>query len=349
MKKKRMIVLLMCIAVFGLLGGCSRDGNKSVEDADSITLKVIFPYVTNAPKAEDTEKVERALSEIAQEKIGVNVDLQPISYSSWSEQFNLLMSGGEKADLIFSGPSHSSLSTVINKGYYIEMDELLEAYGQGVLDAVGEYIAGGQVDGVTYAVPTIHDMAAATGVIFLQEYVDKYQINPESIKTWEDLTAVLKTIKEGEGENFYPLFLNGSQYTSLTTTFYDSLGDNLGTLSAGLENTEVVNIFETEEYRERVALVRSWYEAGYINRDAATTNITLIEAVKTGNIACWPSRTKPGAETIQESSLGGRCYCYTDWRKYCDDKQSSVSPLVHSLSGGRPGKVYDASEFDVLR
>ena len=90
------------------------------------------------------------------------------------------------------------------------------------------------------------------------------------------------------------MFLNGSQYTSLTSTFSDPLGDSLGTLAPNTDDTVVVNRFATEEYRELVALIKSWYDAGYINKDAATTTALWQEAAQAGTSACWPNNMKPG-------------------------------------------------------
>lgn len=150
----------------------------------------------------------------------------------------------------------------------------------------------------------MRDLATSSGVMFLKSYIDKYNIETESIDEWSDLTEVLRTIKEGEGDAFTPMFLNGSQYTSLTSTFSDPLGDSLGTLAPNTDDTVVVNRFATEEYRELVALIKSWYDAGYINKDAATTTALWQEAAQAGTSACWPNNMKPGQVENQANMIG---------------------------------------------
>ncbi|WP_455615632.1 extracellular solute-binding protein [Eisenbergiella sp.] len=278
----------------------------SVSDVSQLEheeLTIVFPYMNAAPK--DTAMIEEALSSIAEEKINASIKLQPIAYGSWQEQFNLLMSNSdEKMDVIFTGLNNTSLSSMVSKGYLIELDGYLGNVGAPTAEVVGDYIRGGQVAGQTYSIPTLRDLATSSGVMFLKSYIDKYNIDTESIDEWSDLTEVLKTIKEGEGDAFTPMFLNGSQYTSLTSTFSDPLGDSLGTLAPNTDDTVVVNRFATEEYKELVALIKSWYDAGYINKDAATTTALWQEAAQAGTSACWPNNMKPGQVENQANMIG---------------------------------------------
>lgn len=297
MKKTLGILLLLT-----LLCGFSVSA-ASAEALEPRTLVVAFPYINKAP--EDIEMVEQALSALTQAKINATVDLMPISYGAWNEQFNLLMAGDEQVDLIASGLTNTSLSAKVGRGYFLELDTLLDTYGQGTRALLGGYLVGGKVDGVTYAVPTMRDLASASGMMFLQSYIDKYNIDLSGVKEWADFTEIFRILKEGEGESFYPLFLNASQYTSFMATFSDNLGDFLGTLTPGAEdNGQVINRFENAEYREFVELIRGWYDAGYINLDAAVTQLSWQEGVKGGNCACWPNNAKPGQDKNQANMVG---------------------------------------------
>ncbi len=313
--KKWISVLLTGIIMFSVVG-CSSQGQSSTaapsmstsetqgeaETLEPMTLNVVFPYINKAP--EDIAMVEQALSEISQSKINATVKLVPIAYGSWNEQFNLMMSGTEQIDLIFSGMTNTSLSSMVTKGYFIEMDDLLEEHGRGILQQVGNYMVGGKVNGKTYSIPTLRDLATSAGMMFRKSIVDKYDLDLDSVKEWSDLTDILAMIKAGEGENFYPMFLNGSQYTSLTSVLSDPLGEGLGTLKPNADDGEVINRYESEEYRELLDLIHSWYEAGYINRDAATTSTLWQEAAGANAAACWPNNMKPGQVENQAIMLG---------------------------------------------
>lgn len=274
-------------------------------DLEQRNIKIIFPYINATPS--DTAMISEALSAITLEKYNCTVELEPIAYASYAEQFNLLMSDSNAdIDLVSTLAVSSSLATSVNKGYFLPITEELEKYGQDALREAGDYLAAGTIDGDTYMVPVLHDMAAVTGIMFLKEYVDKYEIDLDSIKELSDLTPILATIKEGEGENFSPLFLNGNQYGSLFVPLLgDTFGDNMSTLNQ--ETGEVFNPYVTDEYRELIELVRGWYEAGYINKDAATTTTLWQEAALAGTSACWPNNMKPGQSQNQSNMIGQEC------------------------------------------
>ncbi len=317
MLKKLFCIFLVCVLALSA-AGCSKNTTSKPSDksdaADAtdeagaselepMTLTIVFPYINKAP--EDIKMVEEALSKIAQSKINASIKLMPIAYASWNEQFNLMMSSGtEKVDLLATGLTNSTLSSMVNKGYLLEMDDLLNEYRTGVKEVVGDYIIGGKVNGKTYSVPTMRDLATSTGLMIMKSFVDKYNIDTDAIKSWEELTPVLAAIKEGEGKDFKPMFLNASQYTNFTSVMGDQLGDALGTLAPDSSSADVVNRFELEEYRNLVKLINEWYTAGYINIDAATTTTTWQDAAKAGTSACWPNNMKPGQVTNQTNMLG---------------------------------------------
>lgn len=296
--KKVLSLILSLMLLMGIMPGMAAAENLPEE-----TLVVVFPYLNKAPV--DIEEVENALSEITLSKINARVKLMPIAYGAWSEQFNLLMTGNEQVDLIVTALTNTSLSAKVSKGYLLELDELLDKYGKGTKEVLGDFVVGGTVNGKTFALPTLRDMATSAGLMIMKSYVDKYNIDISAIHDWSDLTPVLKTIKEGEGDGFYPLFLNAAQYTSLTSVYSDNLGDFLGTLEHGNEESgKIINRFEEPAYRELIELIHSWYEAGYINPDAAVTQILWQEAAKSGTCACWPNNAKPGQDKNQSSMIG---------------------------------------------
>jgi putative aldouronate transport system substrate-binding protein len=84
---------------------------------------------------------------------------------------------------------------------------------------------------------------------------------------------------------------------------YDSLIDNFGVLMGDNPNT-VVNLFESVQYRQRLELYRSWYQAGYISPDAAASNETAVSVMKAGKACAQFTANKPGIEVENELSTG---------------------------------------------
>ena len=50
------------------------------------------------------------------------------------------------------------------------------------------------------------------------------------------------------------------------------MGESSGVVVNALEETTVENLYATEEYREYLDWMRKWYQAGYISKDAATSD-----------------------------------------------------------------------------
>ena len=58
---------------------------------------------------------------------------------------------------------------------------------------------------------------------------------------------------------------NGNTAPNFTYGLWDDLGNYYGVLMNGGETTDVVNLFETEEYAELCKVMHDWYEKGYSN------------------------------------------------------------------------------------
>jgi putative aldouronate transport system substrate-binding protein len=144
-------------------------------------------------------------------------------------------------------------------------------------------------------------MASGLGFLITKEYADKYRLNIGAIKRIEDITPILATIKQNE-PGFYPMSMNvGFEVTRSIN--YDPLSDNFGVLM--LDNPDrVVNLFETPQYRQRLELYRSWYQAGYISPDAAASNETAVSVMKAGKACAQFTANKPGIKTENELSTG---------------------------------------------
>lgn len=118
-----------------LLSGCggNNSNTKAASNTNSTTgrsdkpveLKMMY-MVFNVPK--DINLVEDELNKLLQEKINVKVDLVPIQLTSYNQQLNLVMTSGEKMDLIMTGYMGNTLtySQQVAKGELLPMDDLLK-------------------------------------------------------------------------------------------------------------------------------------------------------------------------------------------------------------------------------
>jgi len=267
-----------------------------------VTLLIAFGYTNNQPREEAL--VADELSKYTQEQLNVTVELLPLHVSSWVSTANLMLASGEKLDLM-STLGLPFAGTVASE-YLLELDDLLDAYGQGIRSALGDYIQGGVISGKTYAVPTIRDLATTNGPTFIVEYMDKYNIDFDSINDITDLTDIWTEIKAEEGSGFYPLFVGPSNTDQLYGGLWDNLNNSLGGIDYSGDPDTVVNIYKTEVFANRVQLVRSWFQAGYINPDAAISQTTFINMVtaEVRTSCAYYSQQKPGQSENQSRTSG---------------------------------------------
>ncbi|RRJ64600.1 DUF3502 domain-containing protein [Paenibacillus oralis] len=265
------------------LGSSNEASGSSLELYD---LTMVFPVFGNVP--EDVEKVQEAVNKITQAKINTTVTLEPINVGNYIQQLNLKYSSGEKLDVAFIyGQLFHPFAA---QGKFQELSESLQENGQGVIDAVGQkYVDVPMVDGKLYGVPTGPVAGAGVGYFMRKDIVDKYQLNTSSIQTFSDIEKVLQIVKQNE-PSLIPLASSGNPNPVSAYIDYDPIGD-FGALLFDSEELKIENLFATQNYANRLNIVRKWFQAGYINKDAATTNAMPWDMVKAGTAFSYISRT----------------------------------------------------------
>jgi putative aldouronate transport system substrate-binding protein len=301
---KRFVGFFLVFAAVAALGP-SWLWARGRQDAGSGKMpELVWAFMTWGAAPRDIDKVQTAMSEYLAQKIGATVKLLPISSGEWSQKTNLMLaSPSEDLDLFPVLSFNTPLSMYVSKGQLLPIDDLLTKNGQGTIQAVGRtYLEAGKAGGVQYAVPSLHDLASGTGILITKEYVDKYKLNVNSVKKLEDLTGILAEIKRNE-PNYAPLvFDSGSSIGRLMQ--FDGLGDNLGVLLFRKDANTVVNLFESDEYRQTIELLRSWYQAGYISRDVAARTEGASAQLRAGTGCVQFTAVKPDIEIENEQLVG---------------------------------------------
>lgn len=282
-KRRASYVALILAAIFSFTG-CSSKSEKPSEQSSQksapVELTVASFTLTETPK--DLQLVQDEINKKLLEKINAKINWQVITAGSWSQKINLMLASGEKLDLL--PVQGASFSSSVSKGQIIELDDLLNKYGQGIKAAVGEdYLKAGKVNGKIYAVTPVKALTAGYGLKIKKEYVDKYNINTSKVKSFEDYGDIFKTIKDKE-PNSSPLLMQAGKTVTVIdrSVGLDLLGDGFGVLLNGGADLKVVDWFETPEYAQRLKTVRNWYNAGYLMKDVATQTQPISSLLKAG-------------------------------------------------------------------
>ncbi|WP_419874882.1 ABC transporter substrate-binding protein [Candidatus Pristimantibacillus sp. PTI5] len=323
-KKLRFVVLtLAAVMLMGVISACSSSNNgenaatnapsgnssnsgqepsASPDEAtkDPFEIAIALPIIGATPP--DLALVQEEMSKITKAKINATVKILPISIGAWTQQMNLMSSSGEKLDLLFQFGQGYSASMATGK--IIPIDGLLDQYGAGIKQAIApEYLASAKLKGETYAVPVYKDYTTGTNSILMDKaLVDKHKIDVASIKGLDDLDQVFKTIKENE-PGIVP-FAVGLSVPSDKYGDYDKLGDRFGVLPAFDNGLKVENVFESKEYEDYLNKMHSWFKAGYINKDAATSQVSGMEMVKAGKAFAYFDGLKVGGREVQSAAAG---------------------------------------------
>ncbi|WP_339287565.1 ABC transporter substrate-binding protein [Paenibacillus sp. FSL E2-0201] len=325
MKKKFGTLLSLIMITATVLTACGSSGNNnkegtSAEPAESASPTTETAQATEAPQldpyklvmyypastAKDLGLVQDELNKYLTEKINATIELKPIDWGAWNDKTNLMFTSNEKFDVIFTA-SYLAYNSNSTKGQYLQLDDLLDQYGQGIKDTLGpDWLKGSQIDGHSFAVPTLKEFAGSAGILFRKDLVDKYQIDLDSINTLDELTPVFQKIKEGE-PGVTPLVAAGSLNLTGMVGGYslDNLSDTLGVLDPDKGDMKVVSLLETDKVKNTINLMRKWNLAGYVNKDAATIkDDQLYNLMKAGKGFAFAAPTKPGKDAEMSTTLG---------------------------------------------
>lgn len=323
MKKmsKGLIVMLSLLLLLTACGGNSNSGGAANTNAGSggesgqagsggagtsgtlTELEVIL--FADGTAISDVPLVQDAVNEHIKDLINAKVNLTLISPGDYVQKTNLLLSGNEKVDLMIVSPFFGFHNQVA-RGQLQPLDELIDQHGPDIKAVVGEdYLNAARVNGKIYGIVPMKEMATGSALVMRKDLVDKHNIDIASIKSLEDMENVFKAIKENE-PGVIPLIPGAAGVPMLNFyKWYDDLGDGLGVLPYHDNDLKVVNLYETEEYAEQLKLMREWYKAGYISKDAATSKESNIEQIKAGKAFSFIAAAKPGLDE-QESRNSGR-------------------------------------------
>lgn len=247
--------------------------------------------------ADGVKAVQDAVNEITLKKINVKVNLQVLEMGNYMAQMAMQVSAGDKIDLMTTFPAGSaSYTTMANGGQLTDLNTLLDDYAPEIKTTVGEKVLSATTMGdKLYAVPAYTDMTNDLYWECREAYLTEAGFKAEDIKSLDDITKVYEKVHElhpdmkmlttaGKG-------LIGSSGSLINGTRYDYLGTKLAAVMTDTDSSKVVGIFETDEMKNTISTLNSWYQAGYIDKDAAindvdpTSDKTVFSFVLGGNQA----------------------------------------------------------------
>ena len=332
LKNKKLIALLLggVIGTSSILAGCGSGGNASSSGGEGEEPVNLVWYVIGKPQT-DGELVEEEVNKYIKDKINATVDIKHIDFGDYSQKMNVIANSGEEYDLAFTCSWAFPYLENARKGAFLEIDKLLETKGKEMKSVIDErFWEGAKIDGKTYAVPNQKEIAGAPMWVFDKELVEKYNIPYQDIHTVDDLEPWLALIKEKEPD-FIPFYTHGD---SIPLDF-DDIVNPLG-IFYNDKSLTVTNKFESKEMKDMLLKLREYYEAGYINQDAAVTD--MKPEVKR---FVWKADGQPYAENGWGQALGREVVTSSIVSPYVTNASTTGAMTAISSTSKHPEKAME--------
>jgi len=299
--KKGYILILLILLMFAF----STYGNGQKEQAGSLveTAKLVMAFRTFGTTPRDLSKIEEELNKILRDRIQAEVELLIIPSSSYNQQLTLMLSGNEQLDVI--GANRALIPTVYAAEQIQPLGTLIDKYGQGIKAAIPDVLKNGYFEGELYCIPIQADVAHGYGGFMMRKDIcDKYGIDPSAIDSYDKLTDVFALVQKNEPDMLMLApYMSRNSFQMFNPT-WDNLANDFGVLDHYGDNLKVVNLFETESYKNYLKVFRDWYVRGFISKDVTNATDAGASLMKAGNLFAYTQATKPGVEAQESNSSG---------------------------------------------
>ena len=290
-------------AVILMLGGVSESVHAAEKESDvqetdaektepeTVRMMIYPPYCSKSTFNHVLEKI----NEYLEEKISVHLQVDFVQ-SGQEELIKYLMETPD-ADLIYVSDFQNS----VNNGLLLPLDELLKVEGKDICQVLTpEQIELGQIDGIQYGLMRNVEMGACKGIVMRTDLLEKYEIDPQDIRSWDDVELVFGKIKENEPDIY--------ETVADIPSVYDPLQDRIAVLTR--KDGDVVNFYGTEECREYLERLYRWGQKGYLyDKDnyrygQGSTRYFLYELMREGKLFSYVVGYKPGIAAQEEKNYG---------------------------------------------
>lgn len=346
MKRKRLFKRVFAGVMAGVIGasvcGCGSkkqaviDEDPNTVPEDSYEINWYLP--TTAPK--DIAIVENEINNYIKDKINATVKINCLENAQYSEKLSNMIMAGEYFDLAFCANWMLDYFVNAENGAFVELDGLFDKYMPKTYELSDKACLDcARVGGKVYALPVIKESAAAYGWIYRKDLADKYNINMDEIKTFEDLIPALKTIKENEPDIKYPINWAIDQTPSGPLSPFNVItGYNVGYMRSD-ESFKIMNRLDVPEITEDFQLAHKFYEEGLVKEDILTNYSDTTQRLNNGQTFCALFQLKPGKvdETFGDSRYEFAQTFITEPKKTISIGVSSMNAI--SATSKNPARV----------
>ncbi|MCL2811224.1 MAG: DUF3502 domain-containing protein [Clostridia bacterium] len=259
-------------------------------------VKLVWWFGCTSEAPLDWAEVEEKLNEISLREIGVVCEFRYMDVN----QVSLAMTTGEYFDITFTADWYNDFATNVFGGMFLDITDLVGEQAAEMVDSMLDNIwAGAYVNDRLYAIPHMKDYGLEIFWILDSEYfVEEKGLEMDHHISFAGIEPYLEMYK-ADNPDSYPYIAARGGLTSWMNCLADwiSMEYLIGldwAAQGTADETTVKFAFEIPAFVERLELIHSWYEKGYINPDAA-----VLESIARSNAGVVQSgQGWFGAETV---------------------------------------------------
>ncbi len=301
-------------------------GDDAAMSGDMAEIKMT--YLSMGPLPADLQLVEDELNKITESELNIHVTMEMLEPANFAQQVNLKMSSAEPFDLLCTMPSGTaSFNNMASQNQLMDITDLLDEYGQDILNTVGDLMKSTTVNGSIYGVPTWRSLVTSTYVVMRTDVLEDLGLleKAQNMTTLTEYEEILAAVKASDKWNY----LAGMAASDLVGTVlpmggcymgedsfadytcYDQLGDTNKMIAINPDGSDhtVVNNFKTEEYHKMYEKMKDWYDKGYVYGDVTTQTDKAGEMVKSNAVFSFFSQSEIGVEQARETECGMPMTC----------------------------------------
>lgn len=296
------------------------DDPQDAADMDEDMREITVTYLSMGPIPTGLKDVENAINEITEAEKNIHVTLEMIEPGNYPQQINLKMSSSEAFDLMVTMPAGTaSFNNMASQNQFMDISDLLEEYGQGILDTIGDMIKGTTIGDAIYGVTTWRSLVTSDYICMRTDVLEDLGLleKAQNIASLAEYEEILKAVKDSEKWNYLAgivasdlvgtcLPLGGTyvgENSFVDDSCYDQLGDTNKIIAINPDGSDptVINNFASDDYKKMYLKMKDWYDKGYVYGDVTTQNDKAEELVKSNVAFSFFSQSEIGVD-IQKST-----------------------------------------------
>ena len=274
-------------AAESISGTNSAAAKASDTQDDPFAEEVELLLYSSGSSGQDTEMVMEEFNKKLKEKCNTTIKVTCLGWDNYENQYNLILTSGEKADLLYVNPS--LYNRYASSGAFTDLTELFPTYMPKTYSLfTEEQLQQIKVNGSIYMVPSYEGNFSQNGIFYRLDLAQKY--NVDEINSLETLEAYMDAIAQNETD-IRPI--DGNPEGALFQLFkayygFESIAGSNTSIIMVKSYDDIENIIAypfTDEYVEWAHKMKDWADRGFWSSNALSSTMDPWSSIQVGTSA----------------------------------------------------------------